>query len=61
MVLSRDYFTMEYQVEKLNSVLIILDMLEAHNIKVNDEIEIIEMLQDRILRKIENRKEAKKK
>ena len=56
MVLSkRDYFTMEYQVEKLNNVLIYLDILDKHGLNVLKEIEVLEMLQNRIIKRIENK------
>lgn len=55
----REYFNIEFQVEKLNNVLIILDMLEAHGIRVMDEIQVIELFQNRLIKRIE-KKEAEK-
>lgn len=57
--MSKNYFSINYQIEKLNNVLITLDMLEAHGMRFTDEIEVIELFQDRLIRRIE-KKEAKK-
>lgn len=55
----REYFNINFQIEKLTNVLITLDMLEAHGMRFTEEIQVIELYQDRLFRRIE-KKEAKK-
>jgi hypothetical protein len=56
------YMSLDDQVSKITNILIILDMLDSHGMRVTDEIEVLEHIQDKLFNQIEkrNRKEAKK-
>lgn len=52
---------LDKQANKLTNILILLDMLLCHGMRLDDEIEVLEHVQDKLFRQIEkrDRKEAK--
>jgi hypothetical protein len=60
----RKYFPLKFQIETVTNILMLLDQLDAHKFKYKKEIEVLEGIQDSLMKKYERsekkRKEAKK-
>jgi len=59
MVFMAKNFGLEYQAEKVTNILMLLDMLEGHGMRLTNEIEVIEHIQDNLFKRIEYRDKLK--